>query len=166
MSPGLETLEILDAEGARLALSGFGSIYEREWTGSAVAQIRGSADWDIGMITRDGTFHCADLQTGATRWTKEFAVKSAHPYNVVSGDLDGDGRDNFLIGLSNGELIALDEKAGQGVVLWKTAFDAAIKDMILADIDGDAKIEIIVETDDGLVRVLKPSGGGARRAKR
>jgi hypothetical protein len=59
-----------------------------------------------------------------------------------------------MVGLPNGELIALDEKNGRSVVLWKKNFPAPIKEAILADVDGDGWAEIIVQTDDGLIRVL------------
>jgi outer membrane protein assembly factor BamB len=156
MSPGLETLEILDAAGSRLARSPYGGIYEREWCGSAVARIRstGSGEWDLGMLAKDGVFYCADLATGQTRWNFNTKIEAAYPTRVASGDIDGDGRDNYVTGLSDGQLLAFDERDGQGVVLWKVELGAAIRDLIIADLDGDAKAEIIVETDDGRIRVL------------
>jgi hypothetical protein len=69
-----------------------------------------------------------------------------------------DGRDNFLVGLPNGELVAVDERNGAGVVLWKVAFDAGARETILADVDGDGLLEIVVETVDGRIRVLKGPG--------
>jgi outer membrane protein assembly factor BamB len=156
MSPGLETLEILDAAGSRLARSPYGGIYEREWCGSAVARIRsaGTGEWDLGMLAKDGVFYCADLATGQTRWNFNTKVEAVYPTRVASGDIDSDGRDNFLTGLSNGQLLALDERDGQGSVLWQVELGVAIRDVVIADIDGDAKAEIIVETDDGRIRVL------------
>jgi hypothetical protein len=46
---------------------------------------------------------------------------------------------------------------GAGAVLWQVSFDAGVREAILADVDGDGRLEIIVETDDGRVRVLKGS---------
>jgi len=89
------------------------------------------------------------------RWTLDLGAKATSPINVVSGDLDGDGRDNFLVGLPNGDLVAVDERNGAGVVSWKTSFDAGVREAILADVDGDGLVEIIVETEDGRIRVLK-----------
>jgi hypothetical protein len=156
MSPGLETLEVLDAAGSRLVRIPYGGIYEREWCGSAVARIRstGAGEWDLGMLAKDGVFYCADLTTGQTRWSFNTKVEAAYPTRVASGDIDGDGRDNFIMGLSDGHLLALDERDGQGFVLWGVQLGAAIRDLVIADLDGDAKAEIIVETDDGRIRVL------------
>lgn len=155
MAPGLDALEILDASGARVAKRSYAEHYEFEWCGAAVAQIRGKGVWDLGMVNAQGVLHCADLTTGESRWTLDLGAKATFPINVVSGDIDGDGRDNFLVGLPNGELLALDEKNGQPVVLWKVKFPTGVKEAILADIDGDGLAEVIVETEDGQVRILK-----------
>jgi hypothetical protein len=39
-------------------------------------------------------------------------------------------------------------------VLWRAAVGSAIRDVVVADLDGDGKGEIIVETEDGRIRVL------------
>ncbi|MCC6730994.1 MAG: VCBS repeat-containing protein [Chthonomonadales bacterium] len=163
MSPGLERLEVLDADGARVAMSAYGSIYEREFCASSVGQIRGTGVWDVGMASHDGVFYSADAATARTRWSLDLGVRSEAPTHIVTLDVDGDGRDDYLVGLPNGDLVALTERAGKGVVLWRTRLDAGIRDVIAADLDGDGKAEIIVDTDDYVVRVMKPAGTrGAR----
>jgi hypothetical protein len=158
MSPGLDALETLSLAGERLARRAFGSAYEFDWCGSAVGKIRRSGELDIALVTQEGILHCADVRTCQTRWTLDLGTKATSPINVVSGDLDGDGRDNFLVGLPNGDLVAVDEQNGAGVLLWKVSFDAGVREAILADVDGDGLLEIIVETDDGRVRILKGNG--------
>jgi hypothetical protein len=155
MSSGLQALELLDAQGTRLAKRDFASAYEFEWCGSAVAQLRGNGKWDIGMTNQDGIFHCVDVDTCQTRWTLDLGTKANRPINAVSGDLDGDGRDNFLLALPNGELLALEERDGKGVILWKMEFDSGLREAILADVDGDGLAEVIVDCEDGSIRILK-----------
>ena len=157
MSPGPGCARDARPGGERLARRAFASAYEFDWCGSAVGRIRRSGEWDIGMVTQEGIFHCVDVNTCQTRWTLDLGAKATSPINVVSGDLDGDGRDNFLVGLPNGELVALDEQDGAGVILWKVGLDAGVRDVILADVDGDGMLEIIVSTEDGRVRILKGS---------
>jgi outer membrane protein assembly factor BamB len=157
MSPGLDALETLNLAGERMAKRAFGSAYEFDWCGSALGKIRRDGEWDIVMVTQEGILHCVDVHTCQTRWTLDLGTKATSPINVVSGDLDGDGRDNFLVGLPNGDLLALDEHNGAGLILWKVSLDAGVREAILADVDGDGLLEIIVETEDGRVRVLKGS---------
>jgi hypothetical protein len=155
MASGLQTLEILDAEGKRLAKRDFGSVSEFEWSGPAVGKIRTDGQWDLGMVNQEGVFHCIDANTCQTRWTFNTGCRATMPVNVVSADLDGDGRDNFLMGMPNGDLIALDERNGAVAVLWKITFDYGVREAIVADVDGDGLAEIIVELEDGSIRVLK-----------
>jgi outer membrane protein assembly factor BamB len=157
LSPGLENLEILDTDGNRLAKSPFGSIYERAGCQAAVGLLRGrSGGWDVGSITHDGVFHCSDTVTAQDRWTVDLGAKSDSAFTVAAADLDRDGRDEFLVAMPNGELVALADRAGKGAVLWRTTFDAGLRGVIVADLDGDGKAEIIVECDDLTVRILKP----------
>jgi hypothetical protein len=156
LSPGLENLEILDADGRRLAKTPYGGIYERSYCGSAMARIRGGPRWDIGMMTVQGIFHSADAISGQDRWTLDLNLESSTLPQIASCDIDGDGRDNYVFGMANGELVALDERNGKGRILWKKWFPAAIRNTVVADVDSDGRAEIIVETDDYAVRILKP----------
>ncbi|MBP6965307.1 MAG: VCBS repeat-containing protein [Armatimonadetes bacterium] len=153
LGPGLDCLEVLDYTGARLARQDYASIYEFEWCGSSVARIR-SDGWDVGMANKDGIFHCADVDTCRTRWKLDLRCPATAPINTSTGDVDGDGRDNFLVALPNGKLVALDEKNGRGVVMWKVAFDAGVDEAFLADVDGDGNGEIVVQLEDGRVKIL------------
>ncbi len=157
LSPGLEQLELLDQTGARVAMTPYGSIYEREGCGSAVGHLRDAAHWDVGMITGEGVFWCADAATAQPRWSLDLGVRLSSAVHLACGDLDGSGRDAFVLGLANGELVAVGEQGGQGRVLWRKPLENVVTDVILADVDGEGRAELIVTTDDGRVRVLRPS---------
>jgi hypothetical protein len=59
------------------------------------------------------------------------------------------------VGLPDGRLLALDERDGKGFPLWSVTFDAGVHDAFAADIDGDGFAEVVVETEDGRVRILR-----------
>lgn len=87
----------------------------------------------------------------------DLGVKSASVYHVVAAPIEGNGRDDFLIALPNGDLDAIADRDGKGALLWKKSFDAGLLDVIVADVDGDGSPEIIVAADDSTVRILKPA---------
>lgn len=70
--------------------------------------------------------------------------------DVVTADLDGDGRDEFLFGIGN-SLQCVGDKGLE----WNLSLKAAPGELALADVDRDGKLEIIVATNDGYVRVYK-----------
>jgi hypothetical protein len=155
MSGGLDALETLDAEGHRLAKQPFDSCYVFQWSGAAVAKIRGTGDWDVAMVNGEGILHCSDVNTCRLRWKLDLGCKATSPINVSAGDIDGDGRDNLLVSLPNGELLAVDEKQEKSCIMWKKTFDAGVNDAFMADVDEDGTGEIVVELADGSVKVLK-----------
>jgi hypothetical protein len=97
---------------------------------------------------RDGWFVCRDLWSGREEWRLQLAGKGYGP--VISADIDGDGRGEFLIGNN-----CLGTNAqGEGEIRWQAPVSAAGWPAI-ADLDGDGQGEIIMPGGDGLVRVLQ-----------
>lgn len=154
LSCGLDASEVLDGSGARLAKSNYANTYDFDRCLAAIARIRRDG-WDIGMIDKAGVFQCADTETCRVRWTLDLGCRATSMIEVSSADVDSDGRDNFLVGLPNGELLALDETNGRGCVLWKLRLDAGVNKAFTADLDADGRGEIVVELDDGRVAVLR-----------
>ena len=48
-------------------------------------------------------------------------------------------------------------------MLWEVRFAVGVTDVILADLDGDGLAEVIVETEDGYVRILRSPAEGSGR---
>jgi len=98
---------------------------------------------------------------GTVQWT--FPLPTAcgwpGPKAVVSGDLDGDGRDEALI-MDGNVLHAIGETAqGQGVELWRATFEPANGwgehgDPIIADVDGTGRPQILVNARSGYLYAL------------
>ena len=108
------------------------------------------------MTTEEGVFWCAEAGTAQPRWSLDLGVRLSSAVHMACGDVDGNRRDGFVLSLSNGELVAVGEQDGQGRVLWRKPLESAATDVILADVDGDGRAELIATTDDGRVRVLRP----------
>jgi hypothetical protein len=107
------------------------------------------------MIDKFGRFSCVEIETSSLRWTLDLAYATHLPSAITTADLDGDGRDNFLLSTCTGDLIAIDEKHGMGFVMWKKRFDAPIRQAFVADVDGDGAGEVVAEFTNGFVRILK-----------
>lgn len=160
LSPGLEQMEILDASGARVAMASLGGIYVRDSCTSAVGRPGGQdGGWDVASIAHDGILHCTSVSTAEDRWTLDLGVKSEAAYHIIAANLEGSGRDDFLVAMPNGDLDCVGERRGKGVLLWRKSFDAGLTDVIAADLEGDGHPDIIVSADDDTVRILKPGSG-------
>lgn len=72
--------------------------------------------------------------------------------DVVSGDLDSDGRDEFLFG-SGTKLICVEQEEGTLRRAWTLEVEGRSSDIALADVDRDGFLDIVVTTADGYVKV-------------
>ena len=108
----------------------------------------------LGAVTRGGAFVCTDIKTGRTRWELDLGT-APNGTSVVAADIDGDGRDEFIVGLPDGRLLCIGEgDDAQGLIEWSVAFDVAVANPIVVDLDGDGIAELVVATADGQVRWL------------
>lgn len=98
----------------------------------------------LGGLCHDYFFRCFEGATGKQQWEMDFDGKDIG--GVVTGDLDGDGQDEFLFGCNDGFLYAVKVN---GSVLFKLDMASPVGIPIIADIDNDGKAEIIVTTTAG-----------------
>ncbi|MCF6285953.1 MAG: VCBS repeat-containing protein [Candidatus Hydrogenedentes bacterium] len=105
--------------------------------------------WLMGFGRQNGRFACVDARTGALRW--EFDVKATCS-DVISGDVDGDGRNEFVFGTSHGEIIALgDDGDNAPRMVWRLKTGQSMGMPILADFDGDGQVELACAQANGWV---------------
>ena len=71
--------------------------------------------------------------------------------DVVSGDVDGDGRDEFLFG-SGTKLICVEQEEDTLRRAWTLEVEGRSSDIALADADRDGFLDAVVTTTDGYVK--------------
>jgi hypothetical protein len=111
----------------------------------------GQGSWLMGFGRQNGRFACVDASTGKVRW--ELPVEATCS-DVAAGDVDGDGRFEFVFGTSHGEVYAVGDGGDHARLLWRVEGASGFGPPVLADLDGDGAIEIICASTDGYVTVF------------
>ncbi len=134
----------------------------------AIADVDGDGQMEIGGVTAgqlynwpqfypvDGPnreFLCIEAATGQVKWTYPLGVTASA---VVSADVDGDGKAEFVFGTQDGRLMALrgGSEAAERVV-WELPFPAALGMPVPCDVDDDGAMEILVSCADGNLYCVK-----------
>jgi outer membrane protein assembly factor BamB len=121
--------------------------YQRD----GIGDVNGDGRLAVGGAGYDGRFRCFDGATGEIRWHVPLAGSCT---STVTADIDGDGRDEFLVGIDR-RVVAVSETAeGNGAIQWECELPAEPTTPAIADTDGDGLAEIIVMGDDGMVYCL------------
>src|SRR5262249_19742902 len=96
----------------------------------AVGDVVGNGKLSLGILAEDGLFECIDISSGNIRWSLDLRT-SPNDTSVVAGDLDGNGKDEFLLGLPDGTLVCIAEEAAHGKILWRKQFDSSVANPII-----------------------------------
>lgn len=112
-----------------------------------IADVHGDGRLCIGICRANGMFSCLEGTTGKVLWNIDLQSTTA---DIVSCDIDGDGKEEFIVGTTDGRLIAIGTDAsGIGVIRWSVNIGCALGNPVVADADGDGFSEILVVTGDG-----------------
>ena len=113
-----------------------------------VGDSNGDGSLELLASTAEGVrlFRAAD---GAVLLEFDDGVR-AHT-DVVSGDVDGDGRDEFLFG-SGTKLVCVEREEETLRRCWTLEVEGRSSDVALADADEDGFLDIVVTTTDGYVK--------------
>ena len=138
---------VLDGDGNRVWQTPYRNNTEVQSL-MGVGDSDGDGDLELLASTAEGV-RLFDAVDGAVLHSLE-DIGRAHT-DIVSGDLDGDGRDEFVMGGSN-LLICLELEEGSLRRAWTLEVEGRSSDIALADVDGDRFLDIVVTTTDGYVK--------------
>ena len=112
-----------------------------------IADVQGDGRLCIGICRANGRFSCLDGATGRELWNIDLQSTTA---DIVSCDIDGDGKEEFIAGTTDGRLLAIGTDAsGRGVIRWAVNIGCALGNPIVADADGDGFAEVLFVSGDG-----------------
>ena len=121
-------------------------------TKAGLVDVDGDGVIEVGYAALNSkTFTCRNLWTGEVKW--ELPLPNAPNGPVISADVDGDGKGEFLVGT----YCIGTNAAGQGEIRWRAPVDLGWA--IIADFDGDGQGEIAC-AGQGKIYLLKGDGGG------
>ncbi|HEY4382331.1 MAG TPA: VCBS repeat-containing protein, partial [Acidobacteriaceae bacterium] len=88
------------------------------------------------------------------------AVDGSGP--IYTGDLNGDGVADFVINGQTGHSasVYLGKADGTFQFSHRYVFDKNVHSMLLQDMDGDNRLDIVVEGDNGVIEIFKGNGDG------
>jgi hypothetical protein len=112
-----------------------------------VADVYGDGRICIGICRADGTFTCLEGASGKELWQLPLHSTTA---DIASCDIDGDGKEEFIAGTTDGRLLAIGVNSrGEGCIRWTVNLGFALGNPVLGDADGDGFAEILVVSGDG-----------------
>ncbi len=108
--------------------------------------------WLMGMGRQNGMFAGIDASIGVLRW--EFPVEASCT-DVITCDVDGDKRLEFVFATSHGALWAIGDGGTTPRIVWRAELDAPAEGSPIAgDVNQDGKSELIVPLANGTLVVL------------
>ena len=112
-----------------------------------LADVYGNGCLALGVCHADGEFACLEAATGRELWSIALGSTTA---DIAACDIDGDGREEFIVGATDGRLMAIGvDSGGEGVIRWTLDTGYALGSPVVADVDGDGAAEILVVCGDG-----------------
>ena len=110
---------------------------------------QGDGNFTLLAVTQ-GMLYSFDPVTGDRQW--QFALPAAD--KALIGDLDGDGRDEAAL-ICGERISGVSVENGQARIDWTIRLPDECVDAILADTDGDHKLELLVLTGAGLLFAIE-----------
>jgi len=97
----------------------------------------------------DYKYGCVDAATGENLWI--FDIGDCLVGDTCTGDIDGDGYDEFVFGCNDGHVYSLKH---DGRLHFKIFTGSPAGNPVLADVDGDGMLEVLVATLEGNLIII------------
>ncbi len=116
-----------------------------------------------GDMEQRGSFRAYNGRHGKLLWQYDmkelFGGVNVTVKNILSCDIDGDGKVEFIVSTNTGYVAALrsdrDLPGGQERLLWIADIGASISSIAIGDIYNSGKSVIVLAADDGYIHVIK-----------
>ena len=155
---GYRKLVTLDEQGKKLAES-----QTEQYNSIRMADLDGDGKYDLLTAENNGSTVKAHDADGKLLWTYARGQEPGHDWSVndiCAADLNGDGRDEVIIGFSGSTgLHVLDS---QGKVLWKDTSIGNVWHVAAGNLEGYARPEVVSSSGDGKLHVFDGEGQGLR----
>ena len=96
---------------------------------------------------------CYTAATGQQRWSLDLAITG----DIATADIDGDGVSEFIASAGS-RICAIKGVGDQGKVAWSLDLGSSLSAPIIADIDGDGRVEVLVTTAEGYLCAIDQRG--------
>ncbi len=118
-----------------------------------IADVQGDGRLCIGICRANGIFSCLEGTTGRVLWNIDLQSTTA---DIVSCDIDGDGKEEFIAGTTDGRLLAIGtDTSGRGVIRWSVDIGCALGNPVVADADGDGFCEVLCRQRRRIARLRR-----------
>ena len=123
---------------------------------AALGDTDGDGQTEAGIPGCADGFRCLDLRTGAVRWTVPLPqAVQRECSNCVCCDINGDGREEFVFAAGPRLIAASPRPGARDNIVWEITLPAAVRSVVVADVDGDGKAEVLCGGTDGVLYCVR-----------
>jgi hypothetical protein len=120
---------------------------------AAIGDVDGDGDVEVLCHIPDYQLRCYKGLEGKVKWTHDLGF--ANPSELITCDIDGDGREEVLFGTNLGQLHAVrGTPENEAEVLFTLDLPGSVGVPVVGDVNGDGLAEIVVVSADGYLNII------------